>query len=204
MLYSVCKVLSNNNSGSGVFITENRVLTAYHTLVDCITTIGTRTSKKEIRQPITCEIFDEKTSVLKQAKILAYDTNSDIALLEVNDYKHPYVSKIITKSLISQCSLFDEVFVIGSSLGHEPLPTQGIITFIKDPASWMTSAPILVGNSGGGVFKLIKDSYYLIGIVTSMFIDDSTDNITHLTNFVPPALIHQFMQIVKEEDNTSS
>jgi len=203
MLYPVCRVVTPAGSGSGVFISDTFILTVFHCLKDSITIVGTPNQVKEIRHTVTCEVFNsqKKKPVGYPADIYAYDEAQDIALLKLKKDKYKYSANLMDVSKADVPEVFDEVYVIGASFGHEPLPTRGIITYKKEEIDygfyWMTDAKILVGNSGGGVFMELNNQYVLIGITTSMIVDDETDQSTHLTHFIPPQVIHNFLQNLK-------
>lgn len=204
MLYPICRIVTPQGMSSGVFVSETHILTVFHALKEAITVIGMPGCVKEVRHAITCEIFPTtkagKKPTQHMADIFAYDEAQDIALLQLKKGKHKYAASLLPESKVKDLEIFDEVFAVGASLGHEPLPTKGMITYKKEELDfglyWMTDAHILVGNSGGGVFAEVDGEYYLIGITTSMMVDDETDSTTHLTHFVPPQILHKFLKVL--------
>lgn len=198
ILKSVCKLATPSNAGSGVFISPNRILTTQHNISSALAVYADLEGVKEIRHPVYCDVFDLTGSKNYLSTIIAYDTAKDIALLELKDHKVKDYSKIISEKEIENCNIFDDLYIIGAGADHDPLPTNGILTYKKEKVGyefhWMTNAPITTGDSGGGVFKKIKNTYYLIGIITSMGIDSDSNQIVHMTDFIPPLTLHEFLE----------
>ena len=58
---------------------------------------------------------------------------------------------------IENVHIFDDCFAVGASLGHPPVASNGMITYMDDEIDhfkyWMSSAPTIFGNSGGAVYR---------------------------------------------------
>ena len=218
MLCPVCRLKLGNGDGtfSGVFISKNEILTAYHGVADAIKRIGLQSQATEVRHPITVEVFDyaskDKPKTYK-AEIVLYDEAQDIALLKASKANCEYPALLIPEEAIELCEIFDEVYTVGASLGHVPIPSRGIITYLNEEYAygnyWMTNASIAVGNSGGGVFRYNPKTkkHELTGITTHVHADDEGDVIqimTHMVSFVPPKVLHAFLKLRAETLSTSS
>ena len=126
-----------------------------------------------------------------KAKIEAYNEDEDLALLKLEStVKADNVAKMPPRSRESEIQLADRVFAVGAALGHQPLITSGMINYldeeIDDRNYWLTSAPIIFGNSGGALFSAIQRE--LIGIpsrIELVAIGFGVSPITHL-GFVTP------------------
>lgn len=159
VLSPVVKVQSLANTGSGVVIStetgKTYLLTAAHLVLDA-RTVQVYLYKYQYELPVI---------TLESASVVITDTDKDLALLEI---KHSRLLTYPSARLVSKDYtpyLFTEVYAVGCSLGLNPRPSEGIITAISSEIinpSWEISAPILPGNSGGGVF--LKDTHELIGI----------------------------------------
>jgi S1-C subfamily serine protease len=137
-----------------------------------------------------------------EAKIIAHDVRRDLALLVSMN------RNIIYKNIASlfpeldkddEIAIMDEVHVVGSALGKNPIITTGIINNfnadISDCSMWGTTANIIYGNSGGGVFKWsdARNQYELIGVPTSVP-NALGFPITHMGAFVPYTEIYKFLR----------
>lgn len=148
-----------------------------------------------------------------QAEIVAYDRSNDLAMLRlrdddiVNDLAH-----LPTDDFITNLCLFDEVYVVGCSLGGFPVPSKGILSALngeyENREYWMSSAPVVFGNSGGGAFAYdsTTNTFRLMGIPTAiMFLqgDDehkpSGDILPHINYIVPAYRVRSFIEYVLEE-----
>jgi S1-C subfamily serine protease len=207
MLYPVCRIRLGSDGGivfSGVFISPTEILTVYHGVSAAIKRVGLPgVNSEEVRHPITIEVFDytdPKKPKPYKAEIVLYDETQDIALLKTVKYKSSYSAKIISEIDIAKCKIFDEVFSVGASLGHVPIPSRGIISYLNEQydygSYWMTDASITFGNSGGGVFRYNSKlkKHELIGITTHIE-DNDSESVTHMVSFVPPPIIHGFLKL---------
>ncbi|MBL4644431.1 MAG: trypsin-like peptidase domain-containing protein [Candidatus Pacebacteria bacterium] len=133
--------------------------------------------------PVTVRIYRKVESVGKtpadmyrsyETNIVAYDSDKDLALLSLQetDTGVRYVANLYKPKL--DLRFFEPVWVVGAGLGYEPFPATGIISIPEidegKRKSFMFSAPIIFGNSGGGVYRYnsTKGSYELVGISRSM------------------------------------
>lgn len=168
VLMPVVKVRANGGIGSGVIIattdytdkhrpacqsgaagrlTQVYILTAAHVVGD--------------ESTVAVYIYDYEIPVvtIELARVVSTDTYKDLALLRYTSRQRYKQVRLAPRDY--QPYLFTEVYAVGCSLGLNPRPLEGIITSIGIN-KWEISAPVLPGNSGGGVF--LKDTHELIGI----------------------------------------
>ena len=107
---------------------------------------------------------------------------------------------------IENVHIFDETFAVGASLGHPPVASEGMITYMDDEIEhfkyWMSSAPTIFGNSGGAVYRWSdgRKQYEYIGIPSRISIQPmgfSADAITHMGYFIP---IDRVYKLLEEND----
>ena len=128
-------------AGSGVFITDNLILTANHIYED-----GARFYLDD----------DHKL----EATVVKRDELNDLMLLSVKG-KHKHTS------LGSTPKVLDEVYTVGYPLGATKVIVLGRVTNVS-PSKTLIDATVLRGMSGGGVFD--RDGR-LIGICVSSWGD---------------------------------
>jgi len=154
-----------------------------------------------------------------KADILAFDEDTDIALLELRRSNKPvdYVAKLLPKEKVKVVHIFDKVWACGAAKGHEPIVTQGIINFLNEPMEhsveyWMSNAQIIFGNSGGSMFRysLSRKHFEYVGIPARIVVDlkgFSADAITHMGFFVPITKVYKLLdkmyyQFIYKKDNS--
>jgi len=102
--------------------------------------------------------------------------------------------------------IFDKSYAVGASLGHPPVASEGMITYMDDEIDsykyWMSSAPTIFGNSGGAVYRWSdnRKQYEYIGIPSRISIQPmgfSADAITHMGYFIP---IERGYKLLEEND----
>jgi len=97
--------------------------------------------------------FDQKRKVL--AKVLATDTDKDVAVLWANLKAFPdaVVAGLVPTDTASQLVVGERVFTIGSPLRREKVLTTGIVSKVETKAI-TSDININPGNSGGPLFNL--------------------------------------------------
>ena len=117
-----------------------------------------------------------------------------------------YVAKLFPISEIDEVHIFDDVFAVGASLGHPPIASSGILTFMDDEIDhykyWMSSAQTIYGNSGGACYRWSNDrkSYEWIGVPSRISVQPSgfsADAITHMGYFIP---IYRIYSLLEDND----
>ena len=124
------------------------------------------------------------------------DGGQDWTLLRMRDTenKADWVSNMFPLDDIENVHIFDKCYAVGASLGHPPVASEGMITYMDDEIEhykyWMSSAPTIFGNSGGAVYRWSgnRKRYEYIGIPSRISIQPmgfSADAITHMGYFIP-------------------
>ncbi|MBI4833215.1 MAG: trypsin-like peptidase domain-containing protein [Planctomycetes bacterium] len=153
---------------------------------------------------VTFYDYSHQDTETLRASIVLTDTGKDLALIRVirniGDIrvKDIYSAKLAPKDYTPY--LFAPVWAVGCSLGLPPRPSFGhLCAFAVD--SWEVSAPILPGNSGGGVFAKRTDvpsqdgnrsTYELIGIAVWVRLYQD-QLVTTMAGVVPIGEIYRFL-----------
>jgi S1-C subfamily serine protease len=154
-----------------------------------------------------------------QSELVAYDRTNDMAILRLRDDDiETNLANLPNDPFIQNLHLFDDVYVAGCSLGGFPVPSKGILSALNaefdNKEYWMSSAPIIFGNSGGGcfVYDAITGTYRLMGIPTAILCSTEEDEdvkeasggrakeaIPHLNYIVPAYRILNFIGYVVDK-----
>ena len=104
------------------------------------------------------------------------------------------MANLFPMSDIEDVHIFDPVYAVGASLGHPPIASEGIITYMDDEIDhykyWMSSAQTIYGNSGGACYRWSpsRKKYDWIGVPSRISVQPSgfsADAITHMGYFIP-------------------
>jgi S1-C subfamily serine protease len=226
VLWTTVRVRSDKAGGSGTVVWSDKdkegkyhtyVLTCEHVIDDLIKIekkwdeIAKVERKMEVLGKPRVQIFYyENYSRCKgssgehRAEIVAYSKEEDIALLELERYETPieYVASMFPRGKLEEIHVFDKVHCVGAAMGHEPIATEGIISYMDEIIDgkeyWMSTAQSIFGNSGGAVFRYSKerDRYEFLGMparITVAMYGFSADAITHMGFFVPINRIYKFL-----------
>jgi len=105
-----------------------------------------------------------------KADIIGYNKRADLALLRIRDTENCMNNVVHLFPEEDKYFLFEEVWAIGSGLGHPPFATLGILsnleTEINGHPYLLASSEIVFGNSGGSLMRFSekRDRYEMIGI----------------------------------------
>jgi len=219
MFYPTVRVRTKKAGGSGTVVYSQEykkevytyVITNHHVISDSVHVekkwdpVLKRKVDKEILDTVYVEFFRFNNyshtigSFAVEADIVAYsdvEGGQDWALLRVRDKenKADYVANMFPLKDIENVHIFDDCFAVGASLGHPPVASNGMITYMDDEIDhykyWMSSAPTIFGNSGGAVYRWSggRKKYEYIGIPSRISIQPmgfSADAITHMGYFIP-------------------
>ena len=231
MFYPTVRVRTKSAGGSGTVVYSKKykdkvytyVITNHHVIADSIhidkkwDPVVKRKIDKEILDTVNVEFFRYNNyshtvgSFAVEADIVAYsevDGGQDWALLRVRDKENPadWITNMFPLNGIENVHIFDSCFAVGASLGHPPIASEGMITYMDDEIShykyWMSSAPTIFGNSGGAVYRWSssRKQYEYIGIPSRISIQPmgfSADAITHMGYFIP---IDRVYNLLDEND----
>lgn len=222
LLYPVVRVKTEKVGGSGTVIYSEPdpnnekvhltfILTCAHVIEDAITTVKEwdsmlkRDIKKEHRKQVGVEIFDYVddsyvvSSNSHRADIIAYDKLHDIAILKLESPKKvDYVATLIPRDECRKLiKVFQPIYACGCSLLHDPIPSTGEISYVKEMIEnrkyVMGTADTIFGNSGGAIY--LAENGYQIGItarITGIQIGFGVDIMTFMGFSVSPDRMYEF------------
>ena len=228
MFYPTVRVRSKRAGGSGTVVYSEEynkdvytyVITNHHVVAESIQIekkwdpILKRKVDKETLDTVYVEFFKYNNyshcigSFAVEADIVAYsevDGGQDWALLRVRDKenKADNVANLFPINDVDNVHIFDECYAVGASLGHPPIASKGMITYMDDEIDhykyWMSSAQTIYGNSGGSVFRWSESRklYEYIGVPSRISVQPvgfSADAITHMGYFIPIARIYKLLE----------
>jgi S1-C subfamily serine protease len=240
MLYPCVRVRTDKAGGSGTVVYSqpdesgqyhSYVLTCEH-VVDDLIKIEKKwdpVTKEERRMEVLgkphVEMFYYEhlsrcrgSSGQHRAQIVAYDKDEDIALLEVERLLSPmeYVATMYPRDRVEAIHVMDPLWCVGAAMGHEPITTQGMLSFMDQEIDmknyWMSTAQSIFGNSGGSVYRLSEERrrYEFLGMparITVSMYGFSADAVTHMGFFVPitrlyDVLERNYYQFIYDESKT--
>jgi S1-C subfamily serine protease len=218
-LYPTVRVTTGYAAGSGTIvyskiIDEEKkcfstyILTNYHVICGAISIIKEWNPDLQQELPIEkrsivhVEIFKYKNlstpvgTMKLVGDIVVYNKLEDMALIKLRyDGTIEHVATLLSKAESSLYRVMDEAVAVGCSLGWPPLVSYGIITrkgYQIDSLPYdMSSAQIIFGNSGGGVYT--KDGKF-IGIPSKVAAVGWSAVVPHMGLFIPVARIYDWME----------
>ena len=164
--------------------------------------------QKETRRPVHVRLWDYNDystavgTTGRVARILAWDKHRDLALLRLSD-KERVISSVATlwPEDVGGPYLFQTTWAVGSGMGNPPYPTEGLLSGIsgkdqKGRALYLSSAPIIFGNSGGSLWAYSKkrDRYEMIGVPSMISAFGYGSIVTHLAWSRPIVEIRAFLR----------
>jgi len=192
MLYPTVLVRLGSGSGSGTVIYskqnedreyESFILTNWHVVKGYVKLSKVWSSEKkehvetENRRPVNIDLWEYNNystavgTIGRLARIMAYDKSRDLALLKVEDEERPmpYVATIYPEDLDDGPWIFQTVYAVGAGLGKPPFPTMGLLAgYGRDQdgnSLYLSTSPIIYGNSGGSLYVYSPRNHYeLIGV----------------------------------------
>ncbi|MEK7448507.1 MAG: serine protease, partial [Planctomycetota bacterium] len=195
------------------------VLTAYHVIYEIIESKDKAAGPDiigagKILSEITIKVYDEKGEemVPYQAEIVGAHKSKDLALLKIKSNRpFPAQARLVTRGKMQMINIFSPVYVMGCPLGYDPLPTYGEVTSLKREMNgekfWMTNAPTIFGNSGGGVFLGETGEFIGVSSMISVYTNFIAIPVPHLSLIISPDSIldwldEQFYQFLYDENYT--
>jgi S1-C subfamily serine protease len=228
LLYPVVRVRAGYTGGSGTVIySQDRaeagsfrtyVITNHHVVASAISVKKTWDNltqswkTQEQNQLVDVELFSwHKGKIIDRrvvkAAIVSHSKDDDIALLELRSDSEPYpleiehVAQLANDEEAKKLRVFQKIYAVGCSLGHDPIHSTGEITdtsdLIRGKTYMMGSAAIIFGNSGGAVFVRFGDEFRHIGMPSLVAV--SSVAVTHMNWFVPQSRIAKFLRLHKLE-----
>lgn len=164
MLNSTVRIETPNGSGSGTVVHSSSrgtyIVTNQH--------VAERLDNPDLGAHFWI-VGSKGTTIIEKTvkvKVLAIDTEKDLALLQVVGplgFK-PTVASVARAG--TRLYAGENVMVSGAALGYRVYLTEGMLSIIDagdkgfGPAVVVTSAPVLPGNSGGGVYHRTKNGQW--------------------------------------------
>ena len=197
MFYPTVRVRTQRAGGSGTVVYSKKnpvdgevytyVITNQHVVSDNIKVVKKwnpvlkRKVDTEILDTVSVEYFRYNNysncigSFAVEADIVAYsevEGGQDWALLRVRDTENTcdYVANLFPMNDIDDVHIFDPVYAVGASLGHPPIASEGIITYMDD--------------------EIDHYKYWMSSVAPSGF---SSDAITHMGYFIPIERIYNLL-----------
>ena len=228
MFYPTVRVRTKKAGGSGTVVYSKKhdgevytyVITNHHVISDSVKIekkwdpVHKRKMDKEKLDTVHVEFFRYNNyshtigSFAVEADIVAYsevEGGQDWALLRVRDKENTadWVANLFPLKDLDNVHIFDQTYAVGASLGHPPVASEGMITYMDDEIDsykyWMSSAPTIFGNSGGAVYRWStkRKQYEYIGVPSRISIQPmgfSADAITHMGYFIPIERVYKLLE----------
>ena len=167
-----------------------------------------KTIQKETRRPVHVRLWDYNDystavgTTGRVARIIAWDKHRDLALLRLDD-KERIIKNVATlwPEDVGGPYLFQKTWAVGSGMSNPPYPTEGLLSGIsgkdaKGRALYLSSAPIIFGNSGGSLWAYSKsrDRYEMIGVPSMVGAFGYGNIIPHIAWSRPISEIRAFLR----------
>jgi len=176
--------------------------------------------QKETRRPVHVRFWDYNDystavgTTGRVARIVAWDKHRDLALLRLDDKERIIKNvAILWPEDIGGPYLFQKTWAVGSGMSNPPYPTEGLLSGIsgkdaKGRSLYLSSAPIIFGNSGGSLWAYSKsrDRYEMIGVPSMVGAFGYGSIIPHIAWSRPISEIRAFLRdndfgfVVGDED----
>jgi S1-C subfamily serine protease len=184
------KIKQGKSNGSGTVIFSfgrTYVLTNFHV----VSTVSAKDDKTTDVLPFEkidvitykYENIDNIEETTFQGKVVLFNRKMDLALVEVVGAIGLPVARIDFKM---RPDIGENVFAVGSGLGHTPFMTDGLLSRTKPNDGYpyyLSTSPIVPGNSGGGLYMKCGDNlsrFCLIGVPSRVLMIDKGVPIPHM------------------------
>lgn len=208
----VVKTSDGTDTGSGTIIysgqhggrIETYILTNNHVIDDSVEIEKNKLDGKSIKvNKIDVDQFVYNSNgllistVSKPARVVAFNVDSDLAVVKLVDDVNVLPTAILTKD--DTVGVFDKVYAVGAGLGDPPFPTEGMISLtdsdVDGHRTIQISAPIVMGNSGGALFRFEAASghYELIGVPEAVAVVNPFSVDPNMGYAIPAATVRSFL-----------
>jgi len=164
--------------------------------------------QKETRRPVHVRLWDYNDystaigTTGRRAHILAWDKGRDLALLRLEDKERKIENvAVLWPENAGGPYLFQDVWAVGSGMGNPPYPTEGLLSGIsgKDRQGrplYLSSAPIIFGNSGGSLWAYSekRNKYEMIGVPSMVSGYGYGNIVSHIVWSRPISEIREFLR----------
>ena len=191
-----------------LILTNNHVISSAVNIEEEFDPKKQKKVQKETRRPVHVRFWDYNDystavgTTGRVARIVAWDKHMDLALLRLDD-KERVIENVATlwSENVGGPYLFQKTWAVGSGMGNPPYPTEGLLSGIsgkdaKGQALYLSSAPIIFGNSGGSLwaFSKSRDRYEMIGVPSMISAFGYGNIVTHLAWSRPISEIRAFLR----------
>jgi len=221
VLHTQVRVRTEKAGGSGTVIWAEKgadgfysvyALTCHHVIADALKVVEEwdpllgKDHKVEHRRPVLVQSFKwqavphGKSPLTSgaEASIVAYDVKHDMALLHMRVFERPSVAEMLPLGRREEIEIGAPTVAAGCALGHTTVLTQGIITGMGDNIDYkdyiLSTAQIIFGNSGGGLYLKASDGYFFIGVPSRVALAGFSDAITHMGYSSPIWRVYEFLE----------
>jgi S1-C subfamily serine protease len=220
VLHTQVRVRTQTAGGSGTVIYAEKdggffstyVITCHHVIEDALKveeewdSLLSKDKKVEHRQPVTVQLFQwaavphgkSPLTAGAEANIVAYDAKHDMALLHLRLADRPPVAKMLPLAQKEKIQIGAPTVAAGCALGHTTVLTKGIITGLGDVIDYkdyvLSTAQIIFGNSGGGLYLDLGGEYYFIGVPSRVAMSGWSSAVTHMGYSSPVWRVYQFLE----------
>lgn len=170
------------------------ILTAYHVIQRAVRPAD----PKGIRVQVTLYDPEGRVRETREAEILAYHDKQDVALLRIRtEGPPPRAARLASREHLRAVRVFDPVLAVGCPLGHDPMPSAGIVSNLRKQVGgesfWIVSAPTIFGNSGGGIYD--RRTLELIGVSALICTYDApvSTPVPHMSIVVPLEAVYDWL-----------
>lgn len=136
----------------------------------------------------------------KRARIVAWTKDHDLALLRIADTERgvDHVAHLLPQD--EPLHLTERVWAVGAGLGRPPFATSGHVSLVDDVLDGLTwtlaSAPIIFGNSGGGLFRWseCRHRYELVGVPSRVAVAGFATVVESMGIAIPMERVYGFLE----------
>lgn len=212
-----CRVRAKKALGSSTIIYSQNgdtyALTNFHVIESSLSykegwdSLLQRDVKKEYTEAVDVEFpkveINKITGHTKiQADIVLHHKEQDLALLKLRSSDKFNPSRWYDRNKAKDGIILSSLACIGAALGGDPIITFGNLNGtgqeIDNYEYWMSTAPSIFGNSGGGLFILTKEGEWdFFGIPSRISVQPlgfSAQAITHMGYFIPLYRIYDWLE----------
>lgn len=200
-----CTIIYSSN-GDTFALTNHHVVADNLTYPDIWDTLLQKTVKREVKEVVEV-MFPrlDKDRILGYSTVLAdiviYDAKQDLALLKFRDPNNFPSIIWYSREKVKTVPILSRLSCIGAALGVHPICTfgnlNGVQAEIDNYEYWLSSAPSIYGNSGGGVFIEENGNWMFLGVpsrISVIPLGFAAQAVTHMGYFIPLFRIYDWLE----------